>query len=285
MNTDNVAKDWDSAEHLSSIVPFYNYCLALDYNSERIPGKGSAVFLHCMEPDAVIGTGGCVKIPEEENPFLGYRAIRLCLDRREELLLPQLRAILRAGVNKNVRIMLPMITSLEEFQAGKAAVEEAGRALEAENIPFAGKIPVGMMVETPAAALMADVFAREADFFSIGTNDLIQYTMAVDRGNELVASLYSPFQPAVLRSIRRIAAEGGRAGIPVGMCGEAASDPRLAPLFLAFGITELSMAPAQVLRMKEAITRLDLGKAEECIKRVLSAATAAEVLKIMEECW
>lgn len=227
----------------------------------------------------------CVKIPEEENPFLGYRAIRLCLDRREELLLPQLRAILRAGVNKNVRIMLPMITSLEEFRAGKAAVEEAGRALEAENIPCAGKIPVGMMVETPAAALMADVFAREADFFSIGTNDLIQYTMAVDRGNELVASLYSPFQPAVLRSIRRIAAEGGRAGIPVGMCGEAASDPRLAPLFLAFGITELSMAPAQVLRMKEAITRLDLGKAEECIKRVLSAATAAEVLKIMEECW
>ena len=223
--------------------------------------------------------------PEEMNPFLGYRAIRLCLDRREELLLPQLRAILRAGVNKNVRIMLPMITSLEEFRAGKAAVEEAGRALEAENIPCAGKIPVGMMVETPAAALMADVFAREADFFSIGTNDLIQYTMAVDRGNELVSSLYSPFQPAVLRSIQRIAAEGGRAGIPVGMCGEAASDPRLAPLFLAFGITELSMAPAQVLRMKEAVTRLDLGKAEECIKRVLSAATAAEVLKIMEECW
>ncbi len=189
--------------------------------------------------------GGDKEIPymglqKDENPFLGYRAIRLCLDRKEDIYRPQLRALLRASAFGNIKIMIPMVTCIEEYREARALIEEIKSQLLSEGYAVNKDIQVGIMVETAAASLMADVFAREVDFFSIGTNDLTQYTMSVDRGNDKVSYLYSTFNPAVLRSIRHIISCGREAGIMVGMCGEAASDPCMIPLLLAFGLNEFS---------------------------------------------
>lgn len=218
----------------------------------------------------------CVRVPKEDNPFLGYRGIRLCLDRREELFLPQVRAILRAGAMGNVKIMLPMVACLEELREGRRLIEEARRSLRARGIPCGEHVPVGMMAETPASVLLADRFAAEADFFSIGTNDLIQYTMAVDRGNNMVSHIYSPFHPAVLRSVCRIVQAGRQAGIPVGICGEAAADPGFLVFLLGIGIGEMSMAPPRILKAKETLGRVDMKTAEETAKRMLLCLTEGE---------
>jgi phosphotransferase system enzyme I (PtsI) len=194
-------------------------------------------------------------LPREENPFLGYRAIRICLD-RTDLFLTQIRAILRAGVFGSARMMFPMIGSVEELRAAKAVVAEARSGLAAEGIAFAADVPVGIMIEIPSAALTADVLAQEADFFSIGTNDLCQYTLAVDRMNEKIASLYDPFHPAVLRLIRMVIEEGARAGIPVGMCGEMAGDVRATEVLVGMGLREFSMVASSIPAVKEIIIRL-----------------------------
>ena len=194
-------------------------------------------------------------LPREENPFLGYRAIRICLDRMD-LFLTQVRAILRAGVFGSVKLMFPMIGSVEELRAAKAVVATAQAELAAEGVAFAANIPVGIMIEIPSAALTADVLAKEADFFSIGTNDLCQYTLAVDRMNEKIASLYDPFHPAVLRLIRMVIEEGDRAGIPVGMCGEMAGDVRATELLFGMGLREFSMVAPSIPAVKEIIIRL-----------------------------
>ena len=200
--------------------------------------------------------GGDKEIPymgleKDENPFLGYRAIRFCLDRREDVYKPQLRALLRASAFGNIRIMVPLVTCIEEYRQAKALVEEIKKELDEKGIAYNKDIQVGIMVETAAASLIADIFAKEADFFSIGTNDLTQYTMSVDRGNKKVSYLYSTFNPAVLRSIKHIIACGREAGIMVGMCGEAASDPMMIPLLLAFGLNEFSNKDIQVGIMVE----------------------------------
>ncbi|MCI8422642.1 MAG: phosphoenolpyruvate--protein phosphotransferase [Lawsonibacter sp.] len=192
---------------------------------------------------------------KEENPFLGHRAIRYCLD-RPELYKVQLRALLRAGAEeKNIRIMLPLVTCVEEVRAARDLLEQCKKELAEAGIPYDADIALGAMIETPAAALIADLLAKECDFFSIGTNDLTQYTMAVDRGNAKVEKLYSPLQPAVLRSIGNVIVAAKEAGIPVGMCGEAAADPRLLPLLMAWGLDEFSVSPSAVLATRANIRR------------------------------
>lgn len=192
---------------------------------------------------------------KEENPYLGRRAIRYCLA-RPEVFGTQLRALLRAGaVCGNIKIMLPMVTGVQELRAVRALLEQEKQRLAARGVPFDADIALGVMIETPAAALTADLLAREADFFSIGTNDLVQYLLAVDRGNADVAELYTPCHPAVLRSVRDVIAAGRAAGIPVCMCGEAAADPRLVPLWMAFGLDSFSAAPSALPEVRRAVSR------------------------------
>ena len=214
---------------------------------------------------------------KEENPFLGHRAVRYCLD-RPELYKVQLRALLRAGAEeKNIKIMLPLVTCVEEVRAARELLDQCKDELEAEGLPYDKDIKVGIMVETPSAALIADLLARESDFFSIGTNDLTQYTMAVDRGNAKVEKLYTPFQPAVLRSIRNVISAGKRAGIPVGMCGEAAADPCLAPLLMTWGLDEFSVSISSVLDTRANIRRWRGEKARQVTQEAMSLSTAAGV--------
>ncbi len=194
----------------------------------------------------------CLKIPPEQNPFLGWRAIRISL-KQPDLFLTQLRAILRAGVFGKAAVMLPMISSVEELRQAKLLIARAMASLEKENIPFAKDIEIGIMIETPAAAIMAEQFAKECDFFSIGTNDLTQYTLAVDRGNPLVSGLYSYFHPAVLRLVRHVIQQAHSQGKWVGMCGEMAGDPAAARLLCSWGIDELSMGLSHIPLIKQVI--------------------------------
>lgn len=232
--------------------------------------------------------GGDKEIPymgleKDENPFLGYRAIRLCLDRKEDIYKPQLRALLRASAFGNIRIMIPLVTCIEEYREAKALIEELKKELDEKGIAYKKDIQVGIMVETAAASLIADIFAKEADFFSIGTNDLTQYTMSVDRGNKKISYLYSTFNPAVLRSIRHIIACGREAGIMVGMCGEAASDPMMVPLLLSFGLNEFSMSASAILRTRKLVTEYSVSELQEVADKAMSFATTAEVEAYMRE--
>ena len=191
----------------------------------------------------------------------------------------QLRALLQAGAERrNVRIMLPLITGVEELRAAKALLEKAKAELAAEGKPFDADIKVGVMIETPAAALVADLLAQEADFFSIGTNDLTQYTLAVDRGNAKVAKLYTVFHPAVLRSIKSVIAAAKAAGIPVGMCGEAAADPALLPLLLAWGLDEFSVSASSLLATKRAISLWNTADAAFAEKEAMKLSAAESIL-------
>ena len=226
--------------------------------------------------------GGDKEIPymgivQDENPFLGYRAIRLCLDRKDDIYIPQLRALLRASAFGNIKIMLPLITSMDEIREAKALISDIKKELDEKNIAYNKNIEVGIMVETAAASLLADIFAKEVDFFSIGSNDLIQYTMSVDRGNVKIAGLYSPFSPAVLRSINRIITEGKKAGIMVGMCGEAAADPLLIPVLLAWGMDEFSMSASSILKSRQIISGCDSKDLKAKVDKVLEMSTESEI--------
>ncbi|TGV30581.1 phosphoenolpyruvate--protein phosphotransferase, partial [Mesorhizobium sp. M00.F.Ca.ET.186.01.1.1] len=215
-------------------------------------------------------------MPEEMNPFLGYRAIRLCLD-RQELFRTQLRALLRAGVHGNLKIMFPMIATLEEFRQAKAILEEEKHALQNSGAAVSDRLEVGIMIEIPAAAMMADVFAREVDFFSIGTNDLIQYTMAADRMNERVAYLYQPYHPAVLRLLRNVIQAGHKEGKWVGMCGEMAGDPVAVPILLGLGLDEFSMSASSILPARKQLSLLSREEMEKHIDTILQMSTSAQV--------
>ena len=222
-------------------------------------------------------------IVQDENPFLGYRAIRLCLDRKDDIYIPQLRALLRASAFGNIKIMLPLITSMDEIRDAKALISDIKKELDEKNIAYNKNIEVGIMVETAAASLLADIFAKEVDFFSIGTNDLIQYTMSVDRGNVKIAGLYSPFSPAVLRSINRIITEGKKAGIMVGMCGEAAADPLLIPVLLAWGMDEFSMSASSILKSRQIISRCDSKDLKAKVDKVLDMSTESEIKEYLKK--
>ena len=232
--------------------------------------------------------GGDKEIPymgivQDENPFLGYRAIRLCLDRKDDIYIPQLRALLRASAFGNIKIMLPLITSMDEIREAKALICDIKKELDEKNIAYNKNIEVGIMVETAAASLLADIFAKEVDFFSIGTNDLIQYTMSVDRGNVKIAGLYSPFSPAVLRSINRIITEGKKAGIMVGMCGEAAADPLLIPVLLAWGMDEFSMSASSILKSRQIISGCDSKDLKAKADKVLEMSTESEIKEYLKK--
>ena len=214
---------------------------------------------------------------KEENPFLGHRAIRYCLD-RPDLYKVQLRALLRAGAEEhNIKIMLPLVTSVDEVRAARELLEQCKQELSEAGLPYDKDIALGVMIETPAAALTADLLARESDFFSIGTNDLTQYTMAVDRGNAQVASLYTPFQPAVLRSIRSVITAAKEAGIPVGMCGEAAADPGLIPLLMTWGLDEFSVSTSSLLATRASIHRWREDEVKRIAQEALGLSTASGV--------
>mgnify|MGYP003292562574 CR=1 FL=1 len=218
----------------------------------------------------------------EENPFLGYRAVRFCLDRKGDIYKPQLRALLRASAFGKIRIMVPLVTCVEEIREVKAMVAELKADLDEKGIAYDKDIKVGIMTETTASAVLADVLAKEADFFSIGTNDLTGYTMAVDRGNAKVAYLYSSYQPAVLRSIHRIIECGKKEGIMVGMCGEAAADPMLVPVFLAWGLDEFSVSPTSILATRKVMSQWTMEEAKEVADKVLTFATEAEVVEYLK---
>lgn len=222
-----------------------------------------------------------LNLPEEDNPFLGYRAIRICLDQRE-LFKTQLRAILRASAHGSVAIMIPMISSVEEIIAAKAVLNEAKAELRDEGLPFDEKLPVGIMVEVPAAALIADRLAEEVDFFSIGTNDLVQYTLAVDRMNEQIAHMYDPFHPAVLRLIRHTIEAAQARGIGISVCGEMAGDTRAVPLWIALGVTKLSMSSRFIPRVKAAIHRATRTGSEQLAERIFAARSKAEIDELVE---
>ena len=216
-------------------------------------------------------------LPTEENPFLGFRAVRFCLQRKEDIYKPQLRALLRASAFGKVRIMVPLVTCVDELRAVKAIIEELKQELDAEGIAYDKDIQVGVMMETAAASLIADILAKEADFFSIGTNDLTGYTMAADRGNPDVAYLYSAYNPAVLRSIRNIISAANKEDIMAGMCGEAAADSKLIPLLLAFGLDEFSVSATSILATRKGISLWTKEEADAVAAKAMSMTTEAEV--------
>ena len=218
----------------------------------------------------------CLDTEPEENPFLGFRAIRYCLS-RPDLFKTQLSAILRASAYGSIRILLPFVSCLDEVRSARVMLEETKCRLADEGVAFNRDIPLGVMVETPAAVFLADKLAREVDFFSIGTNDLTQYTLAADRGNSKVSYLCSYFQPALLRAIHMAASQAKRAGILVGMCGEAAGDPLMTPLLLAFGLDEFSVSPSAVLTIRQAISRWTRAEARALADQVMGLSTADEV--------
>ena len=232
--------------------------------------------------------GGDKDIPymgltKELNPFLGYRAIRFCLD-RVDIFTTQLRAVLRASAYGNIRIMIPMITSVTEVQAVKKIINGICRDLDKKDSKYDKDIKIGVMIETPAAAIMADVLAHEVDFFSIGTNDLTQYTLAVDRGNENVAYLYSALNPAVIRSIKHIIECAHNAGIEAGMCGEAAADERMIPLLLNFGLDEFSVTVSRVLETRKEIASWSSKEVKEITENVMNYSEEKEVSNYLSDC-
>ena len=250
------------------------------YKSVTETMKGKPVIIRTLD------IGGDKAIPylgleEEENPFLGFRAIRFCLQ-RTDIYKTQLRALVRASAFGKIKIMVPLVTCVEELRQVKAMVADIMKDLDKEGIDYNKNIEIGVMMETSAACMIADLLAKEAAFFSIGTNDLTGYTMAVDRGNAKVAYLYSTYQPAVLRAIKRIIECGKKEGIMVGMCGEAAADPKLIPLLLAFGLDEFSVSATSVLKTRKTISTQDVEECKALADKVMQCTTEEEVLEILK---
>ena len=242
--------------------------------------KGAPVIIRTLD------VGGDKEIPylhmqKEDNPFMGFRAVRYCLANPDQYKV-QLRALLRASAFGDVKIMIPLVTCVEEVRAVKALVEECKHELADEGRKFNENIEVGIMVETPAASLIADKLAEVADFFSIGTNDLIGYTMCADRGNDTISNLYQVYYPSVLRSLKNIIESGSKAGIMVGMCGEAAADPLLEPLLISWGLEEFSMSAPSILRARKTISQWSKAECDALAEKVLALDTAEEVKAALE---
>ena len=221
-------------------------------------------------------------LPKEMNPFLGFRAIRLCLEEKD-LFRTQLRALLRASVYGKLCVMFPMIATVQEFRAAKALFLEEKEKLVAEGVAVSNDIELGIMVEIPSTAFIADIFAKEVDFFSIGTNDLIQYTMAADRMSEKVSYLYQPYNPAILRLVKNVIEASHKEGKWTGMCGEMAGDSLAIPLLLGMGLDEFSMSATSILQARSQIKNLTLAKMKELVEKAVMCATTEEVLALIEE--
>jgi len=265
-------------------------------NQTELPTEAEQVATYCKVAEAVsphpciirtLDLGGdkflsSLNVPEELNPFLGWRAIRFCLE-RTDIFKVQLRAILQASVLGNVKMMYPMISGIDELRQANTLLAECKDELRAEGIPFNEALETGMMIEVPSAALIAELFAKEVNFFSIGTNDLIQYTIAVDRVNEKIAHLYEPTHPAILRLIKQVTDAAHNAGIWVGVCGEMAGEITLAPLLVGLGVDELSAGSALVPRLKRAIQRLAYSDCLTLAEESLGLHTGAEIQQLCEE--
>lgn len=243
-----------------------------------------------MKPKMVVvrtlDVGGDKILPDlvgipERNPFLGWRAIRFCLDHKE-IFITQIKAILRANIYSNLHILLPMVSSIEEVRQFKTVLKESIQILKKEKKEFGADIKIGMMVEIPSAAILAEAFAREVDFFSIGTNDLIQYTLAVDRANERIAHLYNHFHPALLQLIKHVIDVGIKNGKPVGMCGEMAGDPVAVPLLLGMGLKHFSAAHIMIPEIKNVIRNVTLKQCQQLYRETQNLITASEVQKACE---
>lgn len=250
------------------------------YKKAALILKGKSLIIRTLD------IGGDKDLPylglaKEENPFMGFRAIRYCLKNRE-LFKTQIKAILRASAFGDIKIMFPLVTTVDELRAGKALVEEVKAELRQNEIKFNENIQIGVMMETSSAAVIADLLAKEADFFSIGTNDLTGYTMACDRGNSDVSYLYSALQPSVLRLIKYIIECGVKNGISVGMCGEAAANRMMIPLLISFGLTEFSVSAPSVLRVRKTISGWTKKEADEVAEKVMSMATEKEVCEYLK---
>ena len=245
------------------------------YQKVALRMKGRPIIIRTLD------VGGDKEIPymnlqKEDNPFMGFRAIRYCLNNPDQYKV-QLTALLRASAFGDIKIMLPLVTALDEVRKARSLVEECKKELDERGVSYDPDIEVGTMIETPAASLIADNLAEVCDFFSIGTNDLIGYTMCADRGNDRVAYLYEVYQPAVLRSLKRIISEGNKRGIMVGMCGEAAADPLLIPVLISFGLGEFSVSAPSILRTRRIISQWTKEEADVLTEKVLTLKTAAEV--------
>lgn len=245
------------------------------YQKVALRMKGHPIIIRTLD------VGGDKEIPymnlqKEDNPFMGFRAIRYCLNNPDQYKV-QLTALLRASAFGDIKIMLPLVTALDEVRKARSLVEECKKELDERGVSYDPDIEVGTMIETPAASLIADNLAEVCDFFSIGTNDLIGYTMCADRGNDRVAYLYEVYQPAVLRSLKRIISEGNKRGIMVGMCGEAAADPLLIPVLISFGLGEFSVSAPSILRTRRIISQWTKEEADVLTEKVLTLKTAAEV--------
>jgi len=240
---------------------------------ESVKGKSVTIRTLDLGGDKVIpGFNGI----NESNPILGWRAVRFCLS-RPDIFKAQLRAMLRSSVYGNLKIMFPMISGIEELESILALLEETKDELKKRGVPFDNDVPVGIMIEVPSAAFTSDILARQVDFFSIGTNDLIQYTIAVDRENERIAYLYEPFHPGVLRLIKLIVDNGHEKGIPVGMCGEMAGDLNAAVILIGLGLDELSMSPIVIPEIKKIIRSITIAEAEEVVGTVMDMKSFREI--------
>ena len=222
-----------------------------------------------------------LNLPKEENPFLGFRAIRICLANIEMFKI-QLRAILKASAYGNISIMIPMISSIEELRKTKQIVEECKKELQEKNIKFKKDIKLGIMIEIPSTAIMAEQFAKECDFFSIGTNDLIQYTVAVERGNEKISNLYSKYNPAVIRLIKMAIDGAHKEGIFCGMCGEVAGDSKFIPILIGMGLDEFSMNSNKILQARKVITNLEKKQCEKLVENIIKLDSSNKIKEELE---
>lgn len=246
------------------------------YRDAALAARGKPVVVRTLDLGGDKNLSLMKAVNKEENPFMGYRAIRFCLDHKD-IFLAQLRAILRASAYGKVKILLPMISSIREVEKSKLLIEQAKGELEKEGQPFDKNLEIGVMIEVPSAALTADVIAAECDFISIGTNDLIQYLLAVDRVNDLVANLYEPTHTAVIRTLDMVVASALKAGIPACVCGELAADPIFAPLLLGMGVTEFSMSPKSVSEIKFLLRKVPYEKARALRDEVLGLKRSRQI--------
>ena len=247
------------------------------YRDVAISANGKPVTIRTLDLGGDKNLNLMKMVNKEENPFMGYRAIRFCLDHKDIFSI-QLKAILRASAYGKIRIMLPMINSIREVERSRQLIEQAKEELSSANIPFDKNIQIGAMIEVPSAALTADIICDACDFISIGTNDLIQYILAVDRVNDMVAHLYEPMHPAVVRVLDMVISAGRKAEIPVSVCGELAADPMFAPLLLGMGVSEFSMSPTSVNEIKFLLRKTTYEKARNLRNEILALKRSRHIV-------